>query len=305
MDFYILGQQLINGIALGAIYGLIAVGYTMVYGVIRMINFAHGDVYMVSAYVAAITLAVLHFWGVDSPVFALLVVLVVTCLITSLYGFSIERVAYRPLRQSTQLAPLISAIGISLLLQNYVQVAQGARDQGVPILLKGGLRLGDAEHFIQISHMQVVILLAAAMAVSILTFVITRTKLGRECRATQQNPRMSAILGINTDRIISMVFVIGAATASVGGVLVTLNYGSFNFFIGFIMGLKAFTATVLGGIGSLPGAIAGGLLLGLTESLFAGYVNTDYKDAFAFGLLITILVFRPHGLLGRPQILKV
>jgi len=305
MDFYIFGQQIINGITLGAIYGLIAVGYTMVYGVIRMINFAHGDVYMISSYVAAITLAVLHFWGVDSSIFALLVVLIVTCIVTSFYGFSIERVAYRPLRSSTQLAPLISAIGISMLLQNYVQVAQGARDQGVPILINGGIRLGDESHFLQITYMQIVILLASLVAMGILGFIISRTKLGRECRATQQNPNISAVLGINTDRIISSVFVIGAATAAVGGVLVTLNYGSFNFFIGFIMGMKAFTATVLGGIGSLPGAILGGLVLGLTESLFAGYVNADYKDAFAFGLLIVILVFRPHGLLGRPQIVKV
>jgi len=305
MDFYIFGQQIINGITLGAIYGLIAVGYTMVYGVIRMINFAHGDVYMISSYVAAISLAVLHFWGVNSSIFALLMVLVITCIVTSFYGFAIERVAYRPLRSSTQLAPLISAIGISMLLQNYVQVAQGARDQGVPILIGGGLRFGSEQHFIQITYMQIVILLASFAAMGILGFVISRTKLGRECRATQQNPNISAVLGINTDRIISSVFVIGAATASVGGVLVTLNYGSFNFFIGFIMGLKAFTATVLGGIGSLPGAILGGLVLGLTESLFAGYVNADYKDAFAFGLLILILVFRPHGLLGRPQIMKV
>jgi len=305
MDFYIFGQQIINGITLGAIYGLIAVGYTMVYGVIRMINFAHGDVYMISSYVAAITLAVLHFWGVNSSIFALLMVLVITCIITSFYGFAIERVAYRPLRSSTQLAPLISAIGISMLLQNYVQVAQGARDQGVPILIGGGLRFGSEQHFIQITYMQIVILLASFAAMGILGFIISRTKLGRECRATQQNPNISAVLGINTDRIISSVFVIGAATAAVGGVLVTLNYGSFNFFIGFIMGLKAFTATVLGGIGSLPGAILGGLVLGLTESLFAGYVNADYKDAFAFGLLILILVFRPHGLLGRPQIMKV
>jgi len=305
MDFYIFGQQVINGITLGAIYGLIAVGYTMVYGVIRMINFAHGDVYMISSYVAAITLAVLHFWGVDSSIFALLLVLIVTCIVTSFYGFSIERVAYRPLRSSTQLAPLISAIGISMLLQNYVQVAQGARDQGVPILINGGIRLGDEHHFLQITYMQIVILLASLAAMGILGFIISRTQLGRECRATQQNPNISAVLGINTDRIISSVFVIGAATAAVGGVLVTLNYGSFNFFIGFIMGMKAFTATVLGGIGSLPGAILGGLVLGLTESLFAGYVNADYKDAFAFGLLIVILVFRPHGLLGRPQIVKV
>lgn len=305
MDFYILAQQLVNGITLGSIYGLIAVGYTMVYGVIRMINFAHGDVYMVSAYVAAITLAVLHYFGIDSVPFAIISVLVITCLITGVYGWSIERVAYRPLRGSTKLAPLISAIGISLILQSYVQISQGARDQGVPILISGAFRFGTGQDFAQITYMQVLILVASFVAMGILTYVINQTKIGRQCRATQQNRQISAILGVNTDRIISSVFVMGAATAAVGGVLVTFNYGSFNFFIGFVMGIKAFTAAVLGGIGSLPGAILGGLLLGLIEALFAGYVSTDYKDVFAFGLLIIILFFRPYGLLGRPEIQKV
>lgn len=305
MDAYILVQQLFNGITLGTIYGLIAVGYTMVYGVIRMINFAHGDVYMVSAYIAAIALAVLTFFGVQSVPFALISVLVITCVITAVYGWAIERVAYRPLRESTKLAPLISAIGISLMLQSYVQIAQGARDQGVPTLISGAFRFGDGVHFAQITYMQTVILFASLIAMGILTYVINYTRIGRECRAVQQNIRISAVLGVNTDRIISTVFVIGAATAAVGGVLVTFNYGSFNFFIGFVMGIKAFTAAVLGGIGSLPGAVLGGVLLGLTEALFAGYVSTDYKDVFAFALLIVLLFFRPYGLLGRPEIQKV
>lgn len=305
MDFFILAQQLVNGITLGTIYGLIAVGYTMVYGVIRMINFAHGEVYMISAYVAAITLAVLGFFGVQSVPFALICILVITCVITGFYGWAIERVAYRPLRGSTKLAPLISAIGISLMLQSYVQIAQGARDQGVPILISGAFRFGDGQNFVQITYMQTVILVASILAVALLTYVINHTRIGRECRATQQNRQASAILGVNTDRTISTVFVIGAATAAVGGTLVTFNYGSFNFFIGFVMGIKAFTAAVLGGIGSLPGAIVGGILLGLTEALFAGYVSTDYKDVFAFGLLIILLFFRPYGLMGRPEIQKV
>lgn len=305
MDLFILAQQLVNGVTLGTIYGLIAVGYTMVYGVIRMINFAHGEVYMISAYVAAITLAVLGFFGVQSVPFALICILVLTCVITAFYGWAIERVAYRPLRGSTKLAPLISAIGISLMLQSYVQIAQGARDQGVPILISGAFRFGEGQHFVQITYMQTVILIASLAAVALLTYVINHTRIGRECRATQQNRQISAILGVNTDRTISTVFVIGAATAAVGGTLVTFNYGSFNFFIGFVMGIKAFTAAVLGGIGSLPGAIVGGILLGLTEALFAGYVSTDYKDVFAFGLLIILLFFRPYGLLGRPEIQKV
>jgi len=305
MSFHILAQQLVNGITLGSIYGLIAVGYTMVYGVIRMINFAHGDVYMVSAYIAAITLAVLHYFGIDSVPFAVISVLVITCVITGVYGWTIEQVAYRPLRGSTKLAPLISAIGISLILQSYVQISQGARDQGVPVLIEGTIRVGTAQDFAQITYMQLIILVASFVAMAILTYLIGHTKIGRHCRATQQNRHMSAVLGVNTDRIISTVFVIGAATAAVGGVLVTLNYGSFNFFIGFVMGIKAFTAAVLGGIGSLPGAVLGGIVLGLTEALFAGYVSTDYKDVFAFALLITLLFFRPYGLLGRPEIQKV
>ncbi|MDQ0318283.1 branched-chain amino acid transport system permease protein [Pararhizobium capsulatum DSM 1112] len=305
MDVFILAQQLVNGVTLGTIYGLIAVGYTMVYGIIRMINFAHGDVYMVSAYIAAITLAVLHFFGFQSVPFALITILIITCLITGVYGWAIERVAYRPLRGSTKLAPLISAIGISLMLQSYVQISQGARDQGVPILIQGAFRFGDGQHFVQITYMQTVILIASLVSMSILTYVINYTRIGRECRATQQNRQISSILGVNTDRIISCVFVIGAATAAVGGTLVTFNYGSFNFFIGFVMGIKAFTAAVLGGIGSLPGAVLGGILLGLTEALFAGYVSTDYKDVFAFSLLIILLFFRPYGLLGRPEIQKV
>ncbi len=305
MDAFILAQQLVNGITLGTIYGLIAVGYTMVYGVIRMINFAHGDVYMVSAYIAAITLAILHFFGIQSVPFALISILVITCFITGVYGWAIERVAYRPLRGSTKLAPLISAIGISLMLQSYVQISQGARDQGVPILIQGAFRFGDGQHFVQITYMQTVILIASVAAMAILTYVINHTRIGRECRATQQNRQISAVLGVNTERIISSVFVIGAATAAVGGTLVTFNYGSFNFFIGFVMGIKAFTAAVLGGIGSLPGAVLGGILLGLTEALFAGYVSTDYKDVFAFSLLIILLFFRPYGLLGRPEVVKV
>jgi branched-chain amino acid transport system permease protein len=175
----------------------------------------------------------------------------------------------------------------------------------VPTLIQGAFRFGTEQHFAQITYMQTVILLASLVAMGILTYVIGYTRIGRECRATQQNIRISAILGVNTDRTISTVFVIGAATAAVGGVLVTFNYGSFNFFIGFVMGIKAFTAAVLGGIGSLPGAVLGGILLGLTEALFAGYVSTDYKDVFAFALLIVLLFFRPYGLLGRPEIQKV
>lgn len=298
-------QQLVNGLTLGAVYGLIAIGYTMVYGVIGMINFAHGEVYMISAYLCAISLAVLGFFGLDSFPLLMLFTLVFTLTVTGVYGWVIERIAYRPLRHSTRLAPLISAIGISLILQNYVQLSQGARQQGVPTLLEGAFRFSIGDDFLQISYTKVFILVAAFVGMAVLTYIIQYTRLGRMCRATQQDRKMAQILGINTDRVISLVFVIGATMAALAGVLITLNYGTFDFYAGFIIGVKAFTAAVLGGIGSLPGAMLGGLILGLSEAQFSSMVNTDYKDVFSFSLLVLILIFRPQGLLGRPQVVKV
>ena len=298
-------QQLINGLTLGAVYGLIAIGYTMVYGIIGMINFAHGEVYMISAYLSAIGLALLSFFGLESFPLLIFATLLFTVCVTGLYGWVIERIAYKPLRNSTRLAPLISAIGISLILQNYVQISQGARQQGVPTLLDGAFRVAIGEGFLQISYTKVFILIAAFAGMAVLTWVIRYTKLGRMCRATQQDRKMAQILGIDTDRVISAVFVIGAAMAALAGVLITMNYGTSDFYAGFVIGIKAFTAAVLGGIGSLPGAMLGGLLLGVAEAQFSGLVNTDYKDVFSFSLLVLILIFRPQGLLGRPQVAKV
>jgi branched-chain amino acid transport system permease protein len=301
----LLAQQIINGLILGSIYGLIAIGYTLVYGIIGMINFAHGEIYMISAYLFAIFLALCALFGVDSLAVALVVTLVLTIAVTGAYGWAVERLAYRPLRQSARLAPLISAIGMSLVLQNYVQLAQGAREQGVRSLVEGVLRFGSETDFFQITYIQLLIVAVAVLAMGALTFLINRTALGRACRATQQDRVMAGLLGIDTDRVISLVFVIGASMAAVAGVLITLNFGSFNFYIGFVAGIKAFTAAVLGGIGSLPGAMLGGLVLGLAESLFAGYFLTDYKDVFAFALLVGVLIFRPSGLLGRPEVEKI
>ncbi len=305
MDIYILGQQLLNGLTLGSIYGLIAIGYTMVYGIIGMINFAHGDIYMISAYLTAIILSLIFSLGITSLPVVLLVTLFLAMAITGAYGWAIERVAYRPLRGSTRLAPLISAIGMSLVLQSYVQISQGARNQGVPILIDGVVRLGGEEQFVQITYIQILIVIASFIGMAALTYIILKTSLGRQCRATQQDRKMAAILGINTNRIISTVFVIGSSMAALAGVLVTLNYGSFDFFIGFVIGIKAFTAAVLGGIGSLPGAMLGGIVLGMAEGLFSGFVSSDYKDVFAFALLVLVLIFRPSGLLGKPEIEKV
>ncbi len=308
MDIYIFGQQWVNGLVLGSTYGLIAVGYTMVYGIIGMINFAHGEIYMISAYLTAIFLALFTALGIHSLPVVLLGVLVLTVLFTALYGWSVERIAYRPLRHSNRLAPLISAIGMSLILQNYIRISQGARNQGVPPLLEGVFRIPaeSLDHrFIQITYLQSLIVVVAFASMALLTWIIQRTALGRACRATQQDRVMANLLGIHTDRIISLVFVMGASMAAVAGILVTLNYGSFDFYVGFLMGIKAFTAAVLGGIGSLPGAMLGGVVLGLAESFFAGFVNSDYKDVFAFSLLILFLIFRPSGFLGVPEVEKV
>lgn len=308
MDLHILAQQLVNGLVLGAIYGLIAVGYTMVYGVIGMVNFAHGDVYMLSAYATGITLAVLSFLGVQSVVVVLLVTIAAVVVITSVYAWSIERLAYRPLRGANKLAPLISAIGISLLLQSYANWAQGPNTQGIAPVMPGGfsLQLGTDEHQqVQISYVQTLIVLVALTSMGVLAWFIKNTAMGRSCRATQQDAKMATLLGINTTRVVSTVFVIGAVMAALAGVLVTMNYGSFDFSIGFVVGIKAFTAAVLGGIGSLPGALVGGLLLGMMESYFAGFVSSDYKDVFAFSVLILVLVFKPSGLFGKPIVEKV
>ncbi len=305
MDWYILGQQLVNGVTLGAIYGLIAIGYTMVYGIIGMINFAHGEIYMISAYITAIAFAVFTFLGIDSLGLSLLLTLMVTMFITGLYGWYIERTVYRPLRTTNRLAPLITAIGVSLLLQNYVQVSQGPYVQGVPSVIQGGFTIGSDTGFFQIRYIDLLIVVVSFIAMMILTWVIQKTSLGRQCRAVEQDRKMATILGINTTRIISTVFVIGSVMAAVAGELVTFNYGSFDFHIGFILGIKAFSAAVLGGIGSLPGAMLGGLILGVLESLFAGFVSSDYKDVFSFSVLVLVLIFKPSGLLGRPAVEKV
>ena len=305
MDWVIIGQQLVNGLVLGAIYGLIATGYTMVYGIIGMINFAHGEIFMISAYLTAIFLALTHWMGIDNLIVSLSVTFVLTVLFTGCWGWALERFAYRPLRGSSRLSALISAIGMSLVLQNMVRLTQSARTQGIPSLLTGEIQIGTALQHVDVSTLQCLILGMALVMLFGLTRLVHGTGLGRAMRAMEQDMTMGTLLGINPNRIIPGVFILGAMMAAIAGFLVTLHYGSFNFFSGFILGIKAFTAAVLGGIGSLPGAMLGGLILGLSESLFAGFIDVDYKDVFAFGCLILILVFRPQGLLGEPEVEKV
>jgi branched-chain amino acid transport system permease protein len=299
-------QQLVNGLTLGAIYGLIALGYTMVYGIIGMINFAHGEIYMIGAFIAVTAFTALGLAGVSYVPLALAVVLLVAVTFTSAYGWTVERVAYRPLRGAPRLAPLISAIGMSIFLQNYVQLLQGARVKPLPPVIRGGVELLHADRFsVQLSYIQCFIMILTVVLIAAFTLMIARTSLGRAQRACEQDRTMAALLGVDVDRTISLTFVIGAALAAVAGVLVTMYYGVIDFFIGFLAGLKAFTAAVLGGIGSLPGAMLGGLLIGLVEAFYSAYFSIEYKDVAAFSILVLVLVFRPSGLLGRPEVEKV
>src|SRR5580704_15227301 len=295
MEYFV--QQLINGITLGSIYGLIAIGYTMVYGIIGMINFAHGDIFMVGAFIALITFLVLVAIGITAVPLALLI---------ALYGWTVERIAYRPLRHSFRLAPLISAIGISIVLQNYVQVAQGARVKPLPPLIHGGYTLFEGNDFaVRLSNIQVIVVVTTLFLMVGFSFLVARTRLGRNMRACEQDLKMAALLGIDVDRTISLTFVIGAALAAVAGLMFLLYYGVIDFFIGFLAGVKAFTAAVLGGIGSLPGAMLGGILIGLIETMWSAYFSIEYKDVAAFSILIIVLIFLPTGILGRPEVEKV
>ncbi len=303
--FYFL-QQLLNGLTVGSTYALIAIGYTMVYGIIGMINFAHGEVYMIGSYVTFIALTGLAMLGLESLPLMIFGAFALSIIVTSAYGYSIERVAYRPLRGSNRLIPLISAIGMSILLQNFVRIAQGARDVAMPSLVTGGVTIGDEASFhASLSYMQIIIFATTLIAMIALSIFISRSRTGRACRACSEDIKMTGLLGINSNAIIAITFVIGAILAAVAGVLLSLYYGVVNPYIGFMAGLKGFTAAVLGGIGSIPGAVLGGLVLGVTEAMTSGYFSSQYKHAVAFALLILILLFRPTGILGRPEVEKV
>jgi branched-chain amino acid transport system permease protein len=300
-------QQLINGITLGSIYGLIAIGYTMVFGIIGMVNFAHGDVFMVSSFIALVFFLLLTAWlGVGSVALALVAVLIVAMILTSLVNWTIERVAYRPLRGSFRLAPLISAIGMSIFLSNFVQVAQGPRNKSIPPMFNEVIALTSGGGYdVTVSFKQIAIWLVTAVLLAAFWFLVSKTALGRAQRACEQDQKMAALVGIDVDRTISITFVIAAALAAVAGTLYLVFYGVVRFDDGFVPGVKAFTAAVLGGIGSLPGAVLGGLLIGMIETLWAEYVSSDYKDVAAFSILAVTMIFLPQGILGRPDVEKV
>ncbi|MDO5057700.1 MAG: high-affinity branched-chain amino acid ABC transporter permease LivH [Lautropia sp.] len=299
-------QQVFNGLSLGAIYALIAIGYTMVYGIIGMINFAHGEIYMIGAYTGLVTLTAVGTQG-NVPLPLLIgLMLVVAMGVTALYGYSVERIAYRPVRGGPRLVALISAIGMSIFLQNWVALGQGARDVAVPALISGGIDIPFANGFdVTLSWSRILIIVVTVVLMAVLAFYIRHSKMGRASRACSQDMQMARLLGIDTNRVISFTFMLGAVLAAVGGVLIAITVGKLNPFIGFIAGIKAFTAAVLGGIGSIPGAMLGGVLLGLAETFAAAFISSQYKDIVAFGLLVLILLFRPSGLLGKPEVEKV
>jgi branched-chain amino acid transport system permease protein len=301
MDIFI--QQIINGLVLGSMYALVALGYTMVYGIINLINFAHGDVLMVGALVSWTVVTALAGSGMPGWLLLLLsvpVAIVICCVL----NFTIEKVAYKPLRNAPRLAPLITAIGMSLLLQTVAMIIWKPNPKPFPSLLPAEpIDLGGPV----ISVTQILILGLTAMILAALTWLVNRTKLGRAMRATAENPRVAGLMGVRPDTVISATFIIGAALAALAGVMYAANYGSAQHTMGLLPGLKAFTAAVFGGIGNLAGAMVGGVLLGLTEALGAGYIGdltggvlgSHYQDIFAFIVLILVLTLRPQGLMGE------
>jgi branched-chain amino acid transport system permease protein len=291
-----------SGLTRGSIYALIALGYTMVYGILELINFAHGEIYMIGAFTALIAASVLTMKGLTGMA-VLIMAAVIAVIYAAAYGFTVEKIAYRPLRQAPRLSPLISAIGMSIFLQNYVMLAQTSDFLPFPSLLP---QIPFFESFSSIiGPTELIIVLATAMLMIGLTLLIKLTKMGKAMRATAQDREMASLVGVNINRVISTTFIIGSSLAAIGGILIASHTGRINFYIGFSAGIKAFTAAVLGGIGSIPGAMLGGLVLGWTESFATGYIASDYEDVFAFALLVLILIFKPAGILGRATQPKV
>jgi branched-chain amino acid transport system permease protein len=300
MDYFL--ELFLGGLTRGSIYALIALGYTMVYGIIELINFAHGEIYMIGAFTGLIVISVLTMLGWNSIAIIILAALI-AMLYSAAYGFTIEKIAYKPLRGSQRLSALISAIGMSLFLQNYVLLAQTSNFLPYPNLVPTLDFLKPYEHIVRST--EIVIYIATALVMVLLTYLIKFTRMGKAMRAVAQDRDMSMLVGVDVNRVISFTFIIGSSIAALGGVLVASHIGQVNFYVGFIVGIKAFVAAVLGGIGSMPGAVLGSLVLGWTESFFTGYISSDYEDVFAFLFLVLILIFRPAGLLGRSDTDKV
>ncbi len=300
MDYFL--ELFLGGLTRGSIYALIALGYTMVYGIIELINFAHGEIYMIGAFTGLIVISVLTLLGWNT-VAIIIISALVAMVYSAAYGYTIEKIAYKPLRGSQRLSALISAIGMSLFLQNYVLLAQTSNFLPYPSLIPEFGFVKPIEHIVRST--EIVIYIAAALVMVGLTVLIKFTRMGKAMRAVAQDRDMAMLVGVDVNRVISFTFVIGSSIAALGGVLVASHIGQVNYYVGFIAGIKAFVAAVLGGIGSMTGAVLGSLVLGWTESFFTGYISSDYEDVFAFVFLVLILIFRPAGILGRSQTDKV
>ncbi|QGY39887.1 branched-chain amino acid ABC transporter permease [Pseudodesulfovibrio cashew] len=293
MEYFL--QQLINGITLGGVYALIALGYTMVYGIIQLINFAHGEFFAAGGYMGVILISYLAGQGA-SPVLCIGLGLALTMVYCALLAMAVEKVAYKPLRTSSRLSVLLSALGMSIFLQNGLMLTQGVYDKAYPTeMTAGGFEWGN----VVLSYMQIYIFLITGALLIGLNLLVFKTRIGKAMRATAQDKVMSALVGINSSKIISLTFAIGAGLAAAAGIMVGFYYGSVNYSMGFVPGIKAFAAAVLGGIGNITGAMVGGLIIGMVEIFAAGYLSSEYKDVFAFIILIAVLYFRPTGIMGE------
>ena len=293
MEFFL--QQLVNGVTLGGVYALVALGYTMVYGIIQLINFAHGEIYASGGYMGVILISWMAAQGYP-PAVCLGAALLLAMCYCALLAMAVEKLAYKPLRQSSRLSVLLSALGMSIFLQNGLMLTQGVYDRAYPTeMVQGSFEVGGAV----ISYMQVIIVGLTAFLLVALNFLVFKTRMGKAMRATSQDKTMSALVGIDANRIISMTFAIGAGLAAAAGIMVGLYYGSVRYDMGFVPGIKAFAAAVLGGIGNITGAMLGGLLIGMIEVFAAGYISSEYKDVFAFIILIAVLYFMPTGIMGE------
>lgn len=295
MSIDVLLQQIVNGLVVGSVYALVALGYTMVYGILQLINFAHGEIVMIGALTALVTTKALT--GIDvPPALALIIAVFVAMIVCALAGMLIERVAYRPLRNAPRLAPLITAIGVSILLQQLAILVFGRNYFSFPeIIPKTPIQIG----VVTVTMNEIVIFVASILLMAGLLWLVNKTKIGTAMRATAENQKVAGLMGIDINKIIAITFAIGSALGAIAGVMVASNYGQAHYYMGFMLGLKAFTAAVMGGIGNLWGAVAGGLILGLVENVGLIFVRGDYKDIFAFVVLVLVLIFRPQGLIGE------
>ena len=293
-------QQLINGVTLGATYALMAMGLSLIMGVVNQINLAHGEIFMVAAFCATVAVLALELFHVSLPLLLVLTLIAAVCM-GSVYGWTLNRVVFAPLRGQRSLAPLIATIGLAIVLQEATRLLQGAGNVWLQPVLTAGVTIGSKSEFAAfLGYRQIAIVALVAAVLAAFWYLDVRTNFGRAQRATAQDPRMAALLGINVDRVLAGSFLIAGALAGVAGFIFAVHYGVATFSMGFLFGLKAFTAAVIGGVGSVAGAAVGGFLLAMIETIWSGYFPLEYRDVVTFGILIAVIILRPEGILGRP-----